>query len=92
MRKHQLERDVASTRAERASVGDREQSRQPSAVVARGGERRASEGFGVADLQGAELPGCFNPVRGERIGRDDKGWFGAPGRCCDADPQANVAA
>src|SRR3546814_3069910 len=72
-----LEGDVAGARTGLAGVGDREQSRQPRAIIARWHERWPGEGFGVPQLQGGELPGCFESKRGHGIGGDDKGEFGA---------------
>lgn len=92
MRKDQLERDVAGARTGRARISDREQSREPRAIVARRREGRAGEGFGVPHLQGSELPGCFEPVCGQGIGGDDEGRFDAFGRCGHANPKSNVAA
>lgn len=92
MRKHQLEGDVAGAGTDGTRVGYREQSREPRAIIARRGEWWPGEGFGVPQLQGAELPGCFKPKRGEGIGGNDKGGFGALGGCGNADPQANIAA
>lgn len=91
MRKDQLERDVAGAGTDNTRVCYGEQSRQPRAIVARRRERWPGEGFRVPHLQGGELPGCFKPVCGQRIGRDDKGGFGALGCCGNAEPQANIA-
>ncbi len=92
VRKHQLERDVAGARTGRARVGDREQTRQPRAIVARRCEGWSGKGFGVSNLQGAKLPGCFESVCGQRICGNDEGGFGAFERLGNADPQANIAA
>lgn len=92
MRKHQLECDVAGARSCHTGVGDREQTGEPRAVVARRRERWPCEGFGIAYLQGGKLSGCFKPESGKGVCRDDKRRFGAIWHSNDANPQTNIAA
>ena len=91
MRKYDVERDVTGARADRASVGDCEQSREPRAIISSRREWWPSEGIVFAHLQGTELACGFEPGSGERIGGNDKGGFGALWGCSNANAQANIA-